>query len=1295
MGNFKRTMVTLLACFTVLCLSIGFFPWATLTKTASADAATQAGFSDVNGNGSIDYVAFGDSMTNGYGRPGYYLALQKHENEGHEYDPADGLCHLPDGTTTTKCSYVDFGGPYTYTEYLHSGNSFGYLANDKESYPSLIADALEDEYNKDVNLLNMAISGMRIEELRMLLDKGYAGDGYTRRYYVEDTTAFAGEPRFKWSYDNAYRRGYSYIHENILPLEVVDDNDHAEVYSMYTDFKDGLEYKYYDAEGNLTGQASEKGGLDGTAKVAAQYQYAIKNADLISIALGTNNFGTGSQPAIYRTLQQLFGVTLGDTTDYLYDLDALLSEYPTMVGYAKEIQTKLHGIVLTALGQEMYNKYMPAVQDIVDTYTYGLIGFISNYKVVLDKIHVLNPDAKIVLVGAMNMEAGLVFDFNGITVNFGELYGSIIEAANLWLNNYACTLNEKRGNENIVYSQTETVELIIDEIGQGKWNQYVLSYMTRDFEQNLGNERMLGYVPNLANSDGVAILGLRYFLAATLNAIGMNYENASADNNENIAKIMASCQKVVTKFWPNNTPCNLTQNDYITLSHFLLNFYDTAMQLIDAMENSALDHHVDITAVARLFGPGSNIADLLSDPSKYYLNDTQDFLYFYARMMFASGAGVHPSANGHKVVANEIIDTLVNDVTAAERLEEKIEIIKTTYVTAVREAIANTFSSEVVGTIDAIGKWFNNNGYDKKVIEYAFKLQAAIDNNTPNVAKQVIGEALAEIQSIKTEAIAPESYTVNEDSYYVSIGDSQITGHGLTGYDNYGYDTYVEGAAPYELAKALYGEEAQSRYKQLCMGGLRADDLRWILDPNFAADAYSTNYVLGNLSSYAGATTVEQAREIFVSELQKADLISLSIGGGNITTYVGQQINNVLSTGNRPLYTNDWSRYLTAEGEAKVLGIIEKVADLAIQKLGIYVNDEGYAELIEGKLIHVETLIKVAVESVIYGYFGYSVNLPKVVELVQEINPTAKLLVLGYFNPVDEMTVTLGQGEGAIVLPVGQFISQFVKLTNTQTSLLSLMNDSVTYVDVKDASCFFDKTVQEGGSVTIMDYMYAVFQNSELTHADLDGHAYIKNQMKAGLTYTCAHVWTNACDAKCNACGEERTPSDHVFDNDCQDTDCNVCGEANAREAVEHVYTDCEDEKCNECSEIRVKPGHAWDNDCDTNCNNCAHTREVPHVWDNACDTDCNNCAHTREVPHVYDHNCDVDCNLCGDVRTPYEHVYDGPKDEKCNVCGFVREREVLPGFDFGCAGYVDGVIAVISLAGIALVKVIADKKRK
>ncbi|MBQ6883888.1 MAG: hypothetical protein IJO25_06070, partial [Clostridia bacterium] len=1105
MGNFKRTMVTLLACFTVLCLSIGFFPWATLTKTTSADAATQAGFSDVNGNGSIDYVAFGDSVANGYGQPGYYLKMQKHEKEGHVYQ--NGHCYLPGHESNPEdyvykmedtngdgipekvdgCTYAVFGGQYTYTTYLFGGNVAGYLVNAPEAYPSKVAAGLESATGKNVNLMNMAVSGMRIEELRLLLDKDYKGDGYTRRKFFADRTVdTAAESYFDWT-----RATFSGGELYLDPAKLEYSCDHnSEIQALYNDFLH--DYVFEDKTFAKTNNT-----IKNVAEIAAEYQYAIKNADLISIGLGTNNFGTASETALYRMIGSIFNAPgpVGDTYDYNYDLEGLLAQYPTMVEFVQDVQAKLLNMLRLALGEGIYNDYIVAIQDVVDTYAYGLIGFISNYKVVLDKIHALNPSAKIVLVGATNMEYGLEFEMNGIKIPFGDIYETLIQTANLWLNNYACTFAEKSDRNDVYFAQPETSpEVIMNDIGNGIWNRYVVSYMTNDIASKIPNEAFT-----------------QQLLAQLLNTLGMKYEYVLEEGesldfsdmdllSKAFAKLAAakgaqlppivferdSNRKAVAKL-----PDALASNQDVNNLATLFQAYDMVMQLLVAMEKSAREiTNIDLTAVAGImFG---DMGAVLMNPSNYETHDVQQFLYFFARMMFASAAGVHPSEAGAQSIADEIKDTLVNDVTAAERLEEKIEIIKTTYVTAVREAIANTFSSEVVGTIDAIGKWFNNNGYDKKVIEYAFKLQAAIDDNTPNAAQQVIADALAEIQSIKAEAIAPESYTVNEDSYFVSIGDSQITGHGLTGYDNYGYDTYVEGAAPYELAKALYGEEAQSRYKQLCMGGLRADDLRWILDPSFAADAYSTNYVLGNLSSYAGATTVEQAREIFVSELQKADLISLSIGGGNITTYVGQQIYNVLSTGNRPLYTNDWSRYLTAEGEAKVLGIIEKVAGLAIQKLGLPVDGEGYAEFM-GKRVHVETLIKVTVESVIYGYFGFSVNLPEVVELVQEINPTAKLLVLGYFNPVDEMTVTLGEGEGAMVLPVGQFVSKFVKLTNTQTSLLSLMNDSVTYVDVKDASCFFDKTVQEGGDVTIMDYMGAVFQNSHLTHADLDGHAYIKN----------------------------------------------------------------------------------------------------------------------------------------------------------------------------------------------------------
>ena len=78
MDKLKRTLVTLLACFTVLCLSVGMIPWGKVVTPTTAKAETQADGYDLDGDGTINYVAFGDSVTNGYGHPGYYLALQKH-----------------------------------------------------------------------------------------------------------------------------------------------------------------------------------------------------------------------------------------------------------------------------------------------------------------------------------------------------------------------------------------------------------------------------------------------------------------------------------------------------------------------------------------------------------------------------------------------------------------------------------------------------------------------------------------------------------------------------------------------------------------------------------------------------------------------------------------------------------------------------------------------------------------------------------------------------------------------------------------------------------------------------------------------------------------------------------------------------------------------------------------------------------------------------------------------------------------------------------------------------------------
>ena len=119
-----------------------------------------------------------------------------------------------------------------------------------------------------------------------------------------------------------------------------------------------------------------------------------------------------------------------------------------------------------------------AVEDIVETYSYGLLGFIANYKESLNIIREMNEDAPIVVVGAMNIEEGIHFIMDGKTINFGELYGTIVDAGNTWLAGYVADM------DNVYYSETEDLSLIVDEIANKKWNSNMLSLMSADFAWN-------------------------------------------------------------------------------------------------------------------------------------------------------------------------------------------------------------------------------------------------------------------------------------------------------------------------------------------------------------------------------------------------------------------------------------------------------------------------------------------------------------------------------------------------------------------------------------------------------------------------------------------------------------------------------------------------------------------------------------------------------------------------------------------------------------------------------------------
>lgn len=156
-GKLSRMLRSGLSLMLVLCMLISMAP-----------AAFAVEVPDANRNNSIDYVAIGASNVNGYGMRGYI-------NE------ADMIAAELD-----------------WTRKLHA-NIFGYRNAPEGSYPKEVANEL------GATVHQLALSSMRAEEVRVLLDDDYYGDSYTR-------WRFTGGPD-KW-FNVAHPRGISGLRDD-------------------------------------------------------------------------------------------------------------------------------------------------------------------------------------------------------------------------------------------------------------------------------------------------------------------------------------------------------------------------------------------------------------------------------------------------------------------------------------------------------------------------------------------------------------------------------------------------------------------------------------------------------------------------------------------------------------------------------------------------------------------------------------------------------------------------------------------------------------------------------------------------------------------------------------------------------------------------------------------------------------------------------------------------------------------------------------------------------------------------
>ena len=326
----KHLFKVCVSCLLALCMILSCIP----VSAFAANESRTSGIQDVNNDGKISYVSFGESVTNGYGM------------ESYRYE---------DGT-----------------------NVYGFLREPESCYPVLIRDYLENQ-GYTVDLKQMAISAYRMDELHWLLCDCYEPD----------------------EYHNSRYDGWN----SSLVRRMLTQEDGRAYLSEYIN--------QYGSDAAVINNAD--------AVISAEYRKAVKNADLITIDMGTNNFGT----FLTSTIQYILG----------------LSDVPVTVDFRTYVDEKTAAsldAMMEQLAADMSGDSSGQAYTLILTLgrclLYGYLGFTHHYDASLDAIYEINPNAQVIVVDMYTMISGvdLVGDALGDGLDLDQLYDLFIDLGNYY-----------------------------------------------------------------------------------------------------------------------------------------------------------------------------------------------------------------------------------------------------------------------------------------------------------------------------------------------------------------------------------------------------------------------------------------------------------------------------------------------------------------------------------------------------------------------------------------------------------------------------------------------------------------------------------------------------------------------------------------------------------------------------------------------------------------------------------------------------------------------------------------------
>ena len=245
-----------------------------------------------------------------------------------------------------------------------------------------------------------------------------------------------------------------------------------------------------------------------------------------------------------------------------------------------------------------------------------------------------------------------------------------------------------------------------------------------------------------------------------------------------------------------------------------------------------------------------------------------------------------------------------------------------------------------------------------------------------------------------------------------------------------------------------------------------------------AAELGFTEEQYANLSKEGmSAEELFEVIEANKAEIEKADLITLSLGNGEIVKFV---MNQILKD---PVQL-DWSNYVNEKGEEQIDKALKEIKSELLESM-----DEETAEM-----------LTFALESYAYAYVDLACNYPEAVNAIHEINPDAQVVIVGMYNPLAGTTFEMNDQQ----LPVGEYIDSIVKLSNLHYLTYAVLTDNTVYVDAPAV----ENNVEAGEMTTAQ--LLRLLLAPKAMYPTNDGHEYIKEQILGIMTVTKAELWGDA-----------------------------------------------------------------------------------------------------------------------------------------------------------------------------------------